>query len=145
MWFRGQDSPFLTHHKREFQENGVTYTCIEQYLIATRAQTFEDAEAKTAIMEMDKPAAMKRVRVQNFNKQTWNDHEIEVLERALKLRYEQNEDLKELLKDTGPNGTKDKFWGCGVPINSPDITDPSKWPCRNMLGTSLMNIRNNLV
>ncbi len=146
VWFWRKESPFSNHHACKFQEGDTVYNCTEQYLMVHKAQLFGDTDAAERIMKMKNPIDQKRAQVKHFNSDHWRQHAPDIMKRALTLKFEQNEDLKKVLIETGTKvigeaAPHDDFWGCGFSMNDPDIANPDKWNGQNTLGQCLMNVR----
>ena len=69
--------------------------------------------------------------------------------RGLLAKFGQNEDLKEKLLDTGDAylvecAYKDTIWACGIRLNEDERFDINKWRGQNILGFTLMEVRDAL-
>ncbi|WP_297568478.1 NADAR domain-containing protein [uncultured Faecalibaculum sp.] len=67
----------------------------------------------------------------------------------LLARFSQNPELKARLKATGSAilaecAVKDRIWGIGLSMTDPDRFEPSKWKGKNLLGCTLMMVREKL-
>ncbi len=74
---------------------------------------------------------------------------IQVMLAATLKKYEQNADLREQLLETGNSvigeaNHRDWYWGIGLGLNDFDATDPVNWRGKNVLGTTLMFVREKL-
>ena len=61
-------------------------------------------------------------------------------------KFFQNEDIKKLLKSTerallAEGAVKDCIWGIGLSIKDPNRFDMNKWKGQNLLGYTLMMVR----
>ena len=67
---------------------------------------------------------------------------------GIKAKYEQNNNLKELLLNTETKiiveCSKDRDWGTGVPLGRFDCLSEDKWYGQGILGPLLMEIRSEL-
>ena len=84
--------------------------------------------------------------VSNYNENRWNGIRQIVVYEGLLAKFSQNLNLKDLLKATGDNllaecAVKDKIWGVGLSMSDPDRLDITKWRGQNLLGYSLMMVR----
>ena len=66
--------------------------------------------------------------------------------RGLLAKFSQNEDLKQMLLDTGDAwlvecAHSDINWACGIRLNEDERFDSSKWRGQNILGFALMEVR----
>ena len=92
---------------------------------------------------------VSRLLVSNYDDIHWNGIRQIVVYEGLIAKFSQNEDLKEQLKATGNAvlaecAIKDRIWGIGLSMNDPDRLDKSKWKGQNLLGYTLMMVRERL-
>ena len=71
------------------------------------------------------------------------------MKRAIYQKFTQNKMLRiELFKTDGSKFVEaspfDTYWGAGMNINDPNLTDPEKWPGENILGNLLTDLREHL-
>jgi hypothetical protein len=64
-------------------------------------------------------------------------------------KFSQNEDLKDKLKFTGEAilaecAVKDLIWSVGLSMTDPDRFDKTKWKGQNLLGYTIMMVRERL-
>ena len=68
--------------------------------------------------------------------------------RLLIAKFSQNSHLLEILLETGQKeigeASKDPFWGIGRSLNDPSVLDKNSWTGENLLGNTLMYIREQL-
>ena len=66
----------------------------------------------------------------------------------VRAKYEQNEELKQLLIATGNRKLgetgKDSFFSIGLPLTHPDVLNADKWKMDNQLGKALETVRRDL-
>lgn len=129
--------------------DGITYNCAEQYMMAMKAQTFNDTASLKKIMETDDPATQKSIgrHVQNFDAVVWDHVARDYVYEANLAKF--SGDLKQYLLETGDReiveaSPTDKIWGIGLAVNHPDVTDRSKWLGTNWLGECIMQVRETL-
>jgi ribA/ribD-fused uncharacterized protein len=84
-----------------------------------------------------------------FKADKWNPIKYEKVKVGVKAKFQQNDELKKILLDTGDSliceaSPRDKEWGIGMGSNNPLIQDPKNWKGDNLLGEMLMEIRNEL-
>ena len=65
---------------------------------------------------------------------------------GLMAKFSQNESLKRQLQETehcilAECAVKDKIWGIGLSMGDPDRLEISKWKGQNLLGYTLMMVR----
>jgi ribA/ribD-fused uncharacterized protein len=150
-FFWSQNSPLSNHYACNFTIDGIRFNCNEQYYMYHKATFGADAESARDILAATDPVTQlniaKRVTIPNYT--AWEDNSLKVMETGLTAKFEQNEVLREFLHSTGDTelveaSPRDMFWGIGVPITSPTITDKSTWKGKNHLGKILMKIRSTI-
>jgi ribA/ribD-fused uncharacterized protein len=123
------------------------FLCNEQYIMFSKALLFGDIETAQLIMESSNPVQMKKLgrQVKNFDEKMWlNGNITRIADNCNVAKFTQYTKLKKLLLATG-NATiaeaspYDKIWGIGV--DTEVGKDRTKWQGTNILGESLMRVR----
>ncbi len=134
-----------------FTELGITYNCAEQYMMYQKAVLFADYDSAKKILATKSPKEQKRLgrEVKNFNEKFWNEHKVKIVLRGNLLKFSQNLDLKANLLNTGDEllaeaNPYDKTWGIGLTATNKDAFYPHKWKGQNLLGKTLMKVREEL-
>lgn len=134
-----------------FKWNGITFDSIEQYMMYQKAITFNDTETAMKILKTTNFREVKNLgrQVKNYNDTIWNGLRQVIVYDGLMEKFRQNEDLKKQLLDTGDEilvecSTVDKIWAIWLAIDDPNNQDMTKWRGQNLLGFSLMRVRENL-
>lgn len=134
-----------------FTVDNVTFSSLEQYMMYKKAVIFKDKEMANKILDTDDVALIKALGrlVSNYDDIYWNGIRQIVVYNGLLAKFTQNEILKEKLKSTGKSilaecSVKDKIWGIGLSIKDPDRFEISKWKGKNLLGYTLMMVREKL-
>lgn len=142
----GNFSQFAPYRMRE---NMVDFVCAEQYHMYHKALLFGDFNVAGLILRENDPAIMKRLgrQVQNFNEEVWRANRKTIVLRGNMLKFSQHPALLDELLATGDAiiaeaSPSDRIWGIGLGANHPDARDPKKWRGENLLGKTLMHIRN---
>jgi len=142
--------PFSNWRRARFVEDGIVYEHSEQYYMAHKARFSADGESYEAIMRTPDPKIVKRLgrneRIRGFEKEAWDRVKREVMFRANLHKYRQNPHLAGILQKTGNRvlvecNPKDFEWSCGLGIDDEKVTDPFRWPGKNLLGFVLMEVR----
>jgi ribA/ribD-fused uncharacterized protein len=127
--------------------SGRHYNCAEQYMMASKAATFNDLEMFERIMKSNHPAEQKALgrEVKHFNVVEWENVAIDIVTFGNYLKFTQNKDLYEALESTGNKeiieaSPEDRIWGIGLAEDDPDILDRNKWG-KNWLGICIMRTR----
>lgn len=131
-----------------FIVDGVHFNSGEQYMMYSKAMLMGDQETAAKILEQRDFSKIKKLGrlVTPFDSQKWNACKEEVMFKGLKAKFEQNPELKAQLLETGEAilaeaAQKDLIWGIGLRITSPSRFDRSKWKGQNLLGKTLMKVR----
>ena len=88
--------------------------------------------------------------VKNYNDSYWSGIRQIVVYEGLLAKFTQNEDLKKMLIGTENNilaecAVKDRIWGIGLSMKAPERFEPEKWQGQNLLGYTLMMVREKLI
>ena len=144
-------SPLSNHFMSPFSHNGVKYNCVEQFLMAEKARACGDEEALQSIMDEDDPVKQKKHgrSLKDLDVDAWQQEAQKKLLPGLTAKFEQNDICRTILMNTGKSqileaNPHDHFWGTGIPLHSDDIWDISKHRGKNVMGESLMLVRNTL-
>ena len=76
----------------------------------------------------------------------WNGIRQIIVFEGLMAKFSQNESLKRQLQETEHSilaecAVKDKIWGIGLSMGDPDRLEISQWKGQNLLGYTLMMVR----
>lgn len=144
-------SCFSQWYESPFSQDGITYETAEHYMMAEKANLFNDGEAFTKIIEAKAPAKAKKLgrEISSFDDQLWLKHRFDIVEKANFLKFSQNPELKEFLLNTKNRilveaSPVDPIWGIGIANDHPDVENPKRWKGLNLLGFALMQVRNQL-
>lgn len=136
----------------DFYVDNIKFSSMEQYMMYTKAMVFKDDETAGKIMMTDDVAMIKKLgrQVQNYNDHIWNGIREIVVYKGLTAKFNDNERLGNMLVDTGDAllaecAVNDRIWGIGLSMNDPDRLDLTRWRGTNLLGYSLMIVRNELI
>lgn len=134
-----------------FTVDGVIFSSMEQFMMYRKAICFHDETVATQILATDDVAEIKSLgrKVSNYDDSHWSGVRQIVVYEGLWAKFSQNEDLKEKLKATGNAllaecAVKDRIWGIGLSINDENRFNKSKWNGQNLLGYTLMMVRERL-
>lgn len=134
-----------------FTINGICYDSIEQYMMYQKALTFNDMETAEKILKTKNFREVKILgrQVKNYNDTIWNGIRQIVVYEGLLAKFSQNEDIKNQLLNTGSEvlvecSATDKIWAISLTIDNVDSKDMTKWKGQNLLGFSLMKVRDKL-
>ncbi len=147
-----EENGFLANwYLSSFTIDGVEFSSVEQYMMYQKAICFHDTSIATKIMETNDVATIKSFgrAVSNYDDNIWSRTREKVVFDALMAKFSQNDNLKKLLLDTGDSilaecAVKDVIWGIGLSMKDQDRFSPNKWRGKNLLGYTLMKVREEL-
>ena len=117
-------------------------------MMSEKAKLFKDEEIYQLIMKESVQDKIKKLgrQIKNFNNEEWDKNKEKIVVNGNILKFSQNEDLKNYLIETGDKilveaSKFDHIWGIGLEESNPDAKYPSRWKGQNLLGFSLMLVR----
>ena len=139
-------------YKTNFTDKeGIKYICSEQYFMYHKCKTFDPNNnilLQTILTEKSATKIKKCGRqLQNYDDTIWKEKRYNIMLEALRLKFNQNEIIKQKLLETTPKilyeaSKNDKIWGIGF-YDKDAIHNKSKFG-KNLLGNALMVIRTEL-
>lgn len=127
-----------------------TFYNSEQYFMFIKAVVFGDYDTANKILATKDPKKAKQLgrEVKNYDDEVWSRMRYKVMVDANKLKYSQNEELKELILSDEYKGKGfveaskwDNVWGIKLTEDMPEADDESKWLGQNLLGKALDETR----
>ncbi|TWI01333.1 hypothetical protein IQ05_00910 [Flavobacterium tiangeerense] len=136
-------SPFIV--------DGITYKTAEHWMMAKKAELFNDNEILEKIIQANSPAEAKKLgrEVRNYDDTLWLANRYEIVKQGNFHKFSQHSDVKEFLINTKERilveaSPVDAIWGIGMASDHKDIHNPEKWKGLNLLGFALMEVREEL-
>lgn len=136
------------HFSKQISMQGLTFESSEQAFMFLKADFFRDFDIAAAAHQETDPSKVKSLGrlVKGYNDAEWETVREGFMTFVNLLKFRQNpEMLTELLKTQNrilvEASPYDKIWGVGLTENDPSIVDETKWLGRNLLGKSLMKVR----
>jgi ribA/ribD-fused uncharacterized protein len=140
-------------YKTKFMdEDGIEFNCSEQYFMYNKCKVFDPTNSKLleAILKENSSTKIKKYgrQVKNYDDNIWEQIRYNIMLCALRLKFNQNENIKQKLIATNPKilyeaSKYDKIWGIGFYDMDAINTDKKNFG-RNLLGKALMELRNEL-
>lgn len=137
-------SPFIV--------DGITYKTAEHWMMAKKAELFNDNEVLEKIIQANSPAEAKKLgrEVRNYDDTLWLASRYEIVKQGNLHKFHQNSDLKAFLVNTKERvlveaSPVDAIWGIGMAGDHKDALNPEKWRGLNLLGFALMEVRDELI
>jgi len=141
------DAPFTIKSYYE-NEKDTVYPTTEHWMMAQKAELFEDLETKEEILHAETPEIAKSLgrKIKNFDENVWNIHKTNIVVSGNRHKFDKNEKLKDFLLQTGDAvlveaSPVDTIWGIGLAQNDPNAKHPELWKGENLLGFALMKVR----
>ncbi len=144
-----EENGYLSNwYHSDFMVDGMKFSSMEQFMMYRKAVCFHDNLIAKQILETEDVAAIKALgrEVSNYDDHVWNGvRQITVYE-GLLAKFSQNDDLKKKLESTGNAilaecAVRDRIWGIGLSMHDPRRMNPKQWNGKNLLGYTLMMVR----
>ena len=115
-----------------FEKDGISFAHMEQYMMYQKALQFQDTEIAQQILQTDNPGKVKALgrSVRNYVDSRWSAVRQQMLATAPHLLAE--------------CAVHDRIWGIGLSMTDSDRLSPEKWRGQNLLGYTLMQVRDEL-
>lgn len=127
------------------------FSCMEQFMMYRKAICFEDSITAEQILAATDAAYIKELgrKVSNYNENVWNGLRQLIVYEGLLAKFSQNEEFRNRLLSTGDAilaecAVKDCIWGIGLSMTDPDRFNITSWRGQNLLGYTLMMVRDKL-
>jgi ribA/ribD-fused uncharacterized protein len=134
-----------------FVVDKVNYKTAEHWMMAKKAELFQDSETLEKILLANSPAEAKKLgrEVKNYDDAVWLANRYEIVKQGNYHKFSQDKNLKEFLINTKERilveaSPVDSIWGIGMASDHKDILNPEKWQGLNLLGFALMEVRDEL-
>jgi ribA/ribD-fused uncharacterized protein len=116
-----------------------------------KAKMFNSHDIAEAILLTDNPKEQKDLGrlVPKYDETIWAEKRVDIMVEGLYEKFNQNTKLRDALLNTGDTiiaeaSPVDKIWGIGLAEDHPDALDQSKWRGQNLLGITLMQVRDKI-
>ena len=126
----------------------IEVNCAEQAIMWLKAILMGDLISANKIAVETNPAICKRYgrQVKPFDESKWLKYRDAIAFEVLRLKF-QDPQLKQWLLETGNEilaeaSSQDKIWGIGISVSA--AIRGEKWNGQNLLGNTLMNVRQNI-
>ncbi len=147
----GENGYLSNWYLSDFEIEGIRFTSMEQYMMYQKAVTFYDADSANKILSDSNVGKIKALgrQVRNYDDVVWNGIRQIVIYKGLLEKFRQNADLKEKLLATNVDilaecAVSDKIWGCGISMRDGRRFNMAEWEGQNLLGFTLMQVRETL-
>ena len=147
-----EENGYLSNwYHSDFSVNGIEFSSMEQFMMYKKAVCFSDDVVAAEILKTDDVAKIKDWGrcVSGYNDNIWNGVRQIIVYEGLMAKFSQNPELKEQLQETGNAilaecAVRDCIWGIGLSMHDPKRSDQNQWRGQNLLGYTLMMVRERL-
>lgn len=147
-----EDNGYLSNwYLSQFTLGKIKFSSMEQFMMYQKAMCFRDDDIAMKILNAEDASSIKELgrQVAGYNENYWNGIRQIMVYEGLLAKFSQNENLKQQLLGTknailAECAVKDHIWGIGLSMNNPDRFDRGKWQGQNLLGYTLMMVRDKL-
>lgn len=135
----------------KFHVEDIEYSSMEQYMMYQKAIISGDTVIASDILSTVDPSKIKSLgrQVKGYNDKLWSGMRQIIVYNGLIEKFKQNDRLRNMLLDTGNAilaecAVNDRVWGIGLSIKDNRRFNMNEWNGQNLLGFSLMLVRENL-
>lgn len=135
----------------KFHVQDTEYICMEQYMMAQKAELFSDTKIQQQILECNDAKKIKDLgrQVHNFDIDIWNKFKYSIVLNGNFHKFYQNKELCSFLLQTKnailvEASPYDNIWGIALSEHMIDARDIEKWKGENLLGFALMEVRDEI-
>lgn len=148
-----EDNGYLSNwYSCRFKTNNIYFSSVEQYMMYQKAICFNDKVTAAKILDTDDVAEIKSLGrlVSGYDDNYWNGTRQIIVYNGLLAKFSQNAECSKKLIETENTilaecAVKDRIWGIGLSMSDPDRLDKDKWKGQNLLGYTLMMVRERLL
>ena len=145
----GENGYLSNDYQCEFVFSGNTFINMTQYMSFRKAQMLGLDNRSRQLLEATNPsniATMHR-ELRSMHSCLWDGQKQLVAYQGLISKFTQNDDIAIELLNTGSSLIvaclpDDPTWGIGLDIHNSSVPDVERWSGKNLLGYSLMQVRN---
>ena len=148
--FSSKHSILSNLHPLKIMIDGRNYNTNEQFIQYSKAVLFKDFENANKVLAENDPYKQMEIgrNIQGYKRHIWQANAPSILNRVNRAKYNQHTHAKEVLISTGTRligeATKDRLFGIGQTLTDETVSISSTWTGQNLMGTTLMDIRNDL-
>jgi ribA/ribD-fused uncharacterized protein len=136
------------HYICYFKVKGITFNCLEQFMMYCKAMLFGDKIIADAILVCEEPQGQKMLgrKVRGYDDAVWLAKREKYILIGMIEKYSQNLQERQWLLETGDSilveaSERDTVYGVGLNENDPRIANPYEWQGANLCGELTMKAR----
>ncbi len=137
--------------KSDFWSVAHTYCCMEQFMMANKAELFGDKKTREQILQCSDPKQIKALgrKVKPFEEAAWEEVKYSIVLNGNYYKFTQDAALRNFLLSTGDAvlaeaSPYDRIWGIGLGEKEEAVSNPWNWKGENLLGFALMEVRDEI-
>ncbi len=141
-------SCFSQWYEAPFTVDGQVYLTAEHFMMAAKAELFNDFTIRAKVLDASTPGAAKALgrQVRGFDDALWTENRYSIVVRANEAKFSNNPELGRFLQQTGNRvlveaSPVDPVWGIGLAQDDERASNPNYWAGLNLLGFALMQVR----
>ena len=141
-------SCFSQWYPLPFVVDNTLYHTAEHWMMAQKAVLFDNQDIFDKILRVKSPAEAKDLgrQVRNFNEELWLEKRSEIVLQGSVAKFSQHKELQTFLLNTKDRilveaSPVDVIWGIGLAANDEKVKNPNLWNGLNLLGFTLMEVR----
>lgn len=142
--YSSRHSPLSNLYTCNLTVKGQHFSSVEQAYQFRKATELKQKSTAQAILKERDPYVQKRLGDTIPTTKAWDDTKVLILEEICRVKFNENENLKQQLLQTEDNklceATRDQFWGTGCKVTTPHAKD-NTWRGQNESGKILERIR----
>jgi ribA/ribD-fused uncharacterized protein len=149
--FFGADDVLSNWHPCQFVYHDVTFTSVEKFMMFAKAKLFNDDASAKRILAARDPMSQKAIgrQVCGFELAVWETRRESIVYVGCREKFAQNPGIRSILLSAAPTqlveaSPYDLIWGVGIGKFDSRIGDPRHWRGMNLLGKTLMRVRDAL-
>ncbi|MFC0402974.1 NADAR family protein [Paraburkholderia rhizosphaerae] len=149
--FFGADDVLSNWHPCRFVYHGVAFTSVEQFMMFAKAKLFNNDVSAKKILDARDPMTQKAIgrQVAGFDLTLWEARRELIVYVGCREKFAQNPGMRSMLLATAPTqlveaSPYDLIWGVGIGVHDSRIGDARHWRGMNLLGKTLMRVRDAL-
>ncbi len=134
-----------------FTVKGITFNCVEQFMMYTKSMLFGDTVTANKILNTNSPKLQKALGrvVKGYDDAVWVEKRARMVYIGCYSKFQQNPELLKMLFSTGNTtlveaSPYDTVWGVGLSAEDPNILHLENWKGANLLGEVLSQVRADL-
>lgn len=149
IYFWDYKYPLSNFYLKEFTYSGKVFISAQQAIYWETAKLFKDYNLANEIIKYsDKTEIKENIQFENFDHVIWMDKCDRLYEKILISKFTNSQLMKEILLSTKNKKlvfcSTDRYWGCGLRTNHPNLSKEDWWTGSNKLGKLLMKIRSKI-